>query len=38
VRLIAVDTIGLVPAVVITAASVQDRDAAKPLVWNLSRC
>jgi hypothetical protein len=38
VRLNAVDTIGLVPAVVITAASVQDRDAAKPLVWNLSRC
>jgi transposase len=25
-------------AVVITAASVQDRDAAKPLLWNLSRC
>jgi transposase len=36
-RHIAVDTIGLVLAVVITAASVQDRDAAKPPLWNLSR-
>jgi len=36
-RHIAVDAIGLVLAVVITAASVQDRDAAKPLLWNLSR-
>ena len=26
---------GLVLAVVITAASVQDRDAARPLLWNL---
>ena len=25
-------------AVVITAASVQDRDGARPLLWNLSRC
>ena len=37
-RHIAVDAIGLLLAVVITAASVQDRDAAKPLLWNLSRC
>ena len=37
-RHIAVDATGLVLAVVITAASVQDRDAAKPLLWNLSRC
>jgi transposase len=37
-RHIAVDTIGLVLAVVITAASVQDRDGARPLLWNLSRC
>ena len=34
-RHIAVDTAGLVLAVVITAASVQDRDAARPLLWNL---
>jgi putative transposase len=37
-RHIAVDVTGLVLAVVITAASVQDRDAARPLLWNLSRC
>jgi putative transposase len=37
-RHIAVDALGLVLAVVITAASVQDRDAARPLLWNLSRC
>jgi putative transposase len=36
-RHIAVDTMGLVLAVVITAASVQDRDAARPLLWNLHR-
>jgi putative transposase len=29
-----VDTIGLLLTVLITAASVQDRDAAKPLLWN----
>jgi transposase len=34
-RHIAVDTAGLVLAVVITAASVQDRDAARPLLWTL---
>jgi transposase len=34
-RHIAVDTMGLVLAVVITAASVQDRDATRPLPWNL---
>ena len=37
-RHIAVDTTGLVLAVVVTAASVQDRDGARPLLWNLSRC
>ena len=36
-RHIAVDTAGLLLAVVITAASVQDRDAARPLLWNLHR-
>ena len=36
-RHIAVDTMGLVLAVVITAASVQDRDGARPLLWNLHR-
>ena len=36
-RHIAVDTMGLLLAVVITAASVQDRDAARPLLWNLRR-
>jgi putative transposase len=36
-RHIAVDTTGLLLAVVITAASVQDRDTARPLLWNLHR-
>ena len=36
-RHIAVDTTGLLLDVVITAASVQDRDAARPLLWNLHR-
>ena len=36
VRLIAVDAIGLVSAVVIAAAWVRDRGAARPMVWNLS--
>jgi transposase len=36
-RHIAVDALGLVLAVVITAASVQDRDAARPLLWNMHR-
>jgi transposase len=36
-RHIAVDTLGLLLAVVVTAASVQDRDAAKPLLRNLRR-
>jgi putative transposase len=36
-RHIAVDTGGLLLAVVVTAASTQDRDAAKPLLWNLRR-
>jgi transposase len=34
-RHIAVDAMGLVLTVVITAASVQDRDGARPLLWNL---
>src|SRR5580704_19788544 len=37
-RHIAVDATGLLLAVVVTAASVQDRDGARPLLWNLSRC
>jgi putative transposase len=36
-RHIAVDVTGLLLAVVITAASVQDRDGARPLLWNLHR-
>jgi putative transposase len=36
-RHIAVDVTGLVLDVVITAASVQDREAARPLLWNLHR-
>jgi putative transposase len=36
-RHIAVDTGGLLLTVLVTAASVQDRDAAKPLLWNLRR-
>jgi putative transposase len=36
-RHIAVDVTGLLLAAVITPASVQDRDAARPLLWNLRR-
>ena len=36
-RHIAVDTLGLITAIVITPACVQDRDAARPLLWNLRR-
>jgi len=36
-RHIAVDAMGLLLEVIITAASVQDRDAARPLLWNLRR-
>ena len=36
-RHLAVDTIGLLLTVLVTAASVQDRDAAKPLLRNLRR-
>jgi transposase len=36
-RHIAVDPMGLLLTVLVTAASVQDRDAAKPLLWNLRR-
>jgi transposase len=34
-RHLAVDTGGLLLAVLVTAASIQDRDAARPLLWNL---
>ena len=34
-RHIAVDVIGLLLTVLVTAHSVQDRDGAKPLLWNL---
>ena len=36
-RHIAVDALGLLLAVRITAAGIQDRDAARPLLWNLKR-
>jgi transposase len=36
-RHIAVDAAGLLLGIVITAASVQDRDGARPLLWNLHR-
>ena len=36
-RHIAVDATGLLLTTVITPASVQDRDAARPLLWNLRR-
>jgi putative transposase len=36
-RHIAVDTLGLIITIVVTAACVQDRDAARPLIWNLHR-
>jgi len=36
-RHIAVDTAGLLLTVLVTAASVQDRDAARPLLWNLRK-
>ena len=36
-RHIAVDTCGLLLAVLVTAASVQDRDGARPLLWALRR-
>ena len=36
-RHIAVDAIGLLLTVLVTAAAVQDRDAARPLLWNLRR-
>ena len=35
-RHIAVDVMGLLSCVVVTAASVQDRDAARPLLWRLA--
>ena len=36
-RHIAVDTIGLLLTVLVTAAGVQDRDGARPLLWNLRK-
>jgi transposase len=36
-RHIAVDTLGLLLTVLVTVAGVQDRDGAKPLLWNLRR-
>jgi transposase len=36
-RHIAVDVLGLLLTVLVTAASVQDRDAARPLLWNLRK-
>ena len=36
-RHLAVDTLGLLLTALVTAASVQDRDAAKPLLWNLRK-
>jgi transposase len=36
-RHIAVDALGLLLTVLVTAASVQDRDGARPLLWNLRR-
>jgi transposase len=36
-RHLAVDTLGLLLTVLVTAASVQDRDAARPLLFNLRR-
>ena len=36
-RHIAVDVLGLLLTVLVTAASVRDRDAARPLLWNLRK-
>lgn len=36
-RHIAVDVLGLLLALVVTPASVQDRDGARPLLWRLAR-
>jgi transposase len=36
-RHIAVDVLGLLLTVLVTAASVQDRDGARPLLWNLRK-
>ena len=36
-RHLAVDVLGLLLTVLVTAASPQDRDAARPLLWNLRR-
>ena len=37
-RHIAVDTCGLLLAILVTGANVQDRDAARPLLWTLHAC
>jgi transposase len=36
-RHLAVDVLGLLLTVLVTAAGVQDRDAARPLLWNLRK-
>jgi len=36
-RHLAADVLGLLLTVLVTAASVQDRDAARPLLWNLRK-
>ena len=36
-RHIAVDTIGVLLTVLVTAAAIQNRDAAKPLLWDLRK-
>jgi transposase len=36
-RHLAVDALGLLLTVLVSAASVQDRDAARPLLWNLNK-
>jgi len=35
-RHLAVDTLGLILVILVTAASVQDRDGARPLLWRLA--
>jgi hypothetical protein len=37
-RHIAVDTCGLLLAILVTGAGVQDRDGARPLLWALHAC
>ena len=37
-RHIAVDTCGLLLAILVTGADVQDRDGARPMLWALHAC